>query len=297
MLWRVSMSAGLVVLVGVLAACGQREASVLDTAFEREIESAQMRVEVRLTEGPRRDLLEHFSLRGPFRRNGEAKLASFDWLVSFAGHHGEQFTARVISTGENVFVRHRSRTYEVGEREIARLNRQAARQQASGGGQVEDLDDVRRLGVDLRKWFPKSDSEADEQLGSEQTTRVTGRLDVSTALRDFARLMRHPALARRPEMKGLPRLSARDIAEIDKTISDPRFDVHVAQSDGKFRRIGAKMRFKIPPQQREKATFGELTITVDLENVDKPVQIDAPDSGRPIEQLLRKLGAVAPATA
>lgn len=273
----------------VAAGCGEREASVLDRAFEEEIRTAQVSVDVRVTEGAERRPLGAFRLSGPYEAGREQQLDRFDWRIRANGHHGERLAARVTSTGSNVFVRYGGRTYQVGERAIAQLERRAARNQRRGE-QAEDLDDLQRLGVDLRSWFPESDAEGPSTAAGVPTTRITGRLDVSAALRDLNELMRTPALKGQLEGQVVPRLGGADIARIDQLISDPRLEVHVGREDGKFRRVAAALRFRIPEPQREGAAFGDVRFVMEFRDVDRPVRIDAPSGGRPIQELLERLG-------
>lgn len=283
--------AGAVVMVSaLLAGCGEREASVVDRAFEREIESADLSVDVRMTEGAARKPLGGFSLRGPYESGPEQQLDRFDWRIRASGHHGERLAARVTSTGENVFVRWQGKTYEVGEQTIDQLEREAARQEKRGP-QAEDLDDLQRLGLDLRSWFPESADEGESRAAGVATTRVTGRLNVSKALEDISKLMAKPAFRGQFEGQLAPRLGGREIAEIDDMISDPKLEIHVGREDGKFRRVAARLRFEVPKEAREGAAFGNLAFAMELRDVDQPVTIDAPRGGRPIHELLRKLGA------
>jgi hypothetical protein len=59
----------------------------------------------------------------------------------------------------------------------------------------------------------------------------------------------------------------------------------VAERDGKLRRIKASMNVK------DGSGSGSLTFALTLTDVDKPVTIDAPSSGKPIQELFEKLGA------
>ncbi len=283
-------SAGVLVVVSSLlaAGCGEKEASLLDKAFEQEIRSAQLAVDVQMTEGAARKPLGRVRISGPFQAGTEQQLDRFDWTIRGEGHHGERLAARVTSTGSNLFVRYQGTTYEVGEQAVALLERQAAKS-AKRGEQPEDLDDLQRLGVDLRSWFPKSGDEGPSSAAGVPTTRITGRLDVSAALRDVAGLMRRPELRGQFESRLAPKLRGAEIAEIDDMISDPAMEVHVGRDDGKFRRIAARLRFEIPPEMREKAKFGNLRFAMEFRDVDRPVRIDAPSGGRPIGELFERL--------
>ncbi len=97
-----------------LTACAQEEVDVVDRALREEVRSGRADVRLRVTEGRRTALAVR--LAGPFRSNGRLALPSFDWRVRLRAAGERPFAARVISTGRNVFVRYRGRTYEAGER-------------------------------------------------------------------------------------------------------------------------------------------------------------------------------------
>lgn len=71
--------APLAVLVLVVAACGQEEASVLDRALENPVQSAQ--VSMRLSAVRASGELGSVEVSGPMRSNGPKRLESFDWRV------------------------------------------------------------------------------------------------------------------------------------------------------------------------------------------------------------------------
>ena len=266
-----------------LGGCGSQEASVVERAMSAQVESAQVAMRLSVTAAGKP--AGSFSLTGPMRSNGRAGLASFDWRVR-AGAGSEQIRARVISSGSNVFVVYGGRTYAVGERKIARLNRQAARQQKRGAT-VDSTKDLARLGVDLEKWFPQSGGDAqDSEVAGVATRKVSGRLDVSAALQDILRLARRPEF--RAQLGGqVPELDARDLRMVDALITDPRFVLEAGRDDGKLRRLTTRFGFQDPGS----GARGTVRFALQLSDVDEPVQIDAPASGRPIQQLLRRLDA------
>jgi hypothetical protein len=209
--------------------------------------------------------------------------------VRFSAQGRTVLAGRLISTGDNVFVRYGGKIYEVGEKRVAKLNRQAT---ADGADGEMGLRDLARMGIDLQKWFPDTGGEAvDSEVDGMATRKVTGRLDVSVALAQLARAMKRPEL--REQMGGqAPSLSAREIRMIDALVTDPRFELEAGRDDGKLRRIAARLRFDDP----RGAGKGAMRFELRLRDVDAPVQIDAPASGRPIEELLRKLRAPAGST-
>lgn len=270
-----------------LAGCGAKEAGVAERAFEQEVRSADVRFVVSAREeGAGGRELVRFSLAGPMRSNGPAKLESFDWRVQVRAPGTPELTARVVSDGDHVSLDHEGRTYVVPDEEVAAYNREKARG-ATSGEELDDLEDVQKRGVDLRSWFPESDSEPHTRLHGEAVAHVSGRLDVSRVLKDLQRLARHPALRAQLGGTGLDELGAREIAGIDRAVSDPRFDLYAGKRDGKLRRVDARMRV------RESAGIPALGISLRYEqrNVDGAQRIPAPArDGRPLEELVRDLG-------
>ena len=263
----------------VAGACGGREASVVDRAFEDPVRSAQvtLRLTVDGAEGQDRAL----ELAGPWRSNGPGQLHSFDWRARVAAGSDGAFEGRLVSTGENLFVEHRGETYEVGEARVAELERRAAAQRRQQGD-VDGAEDLERLGVDPKAWFPESDEE-DAEVAGVPTTKVTGTLDVERAVRDVARLLRRPEL--QAQLGGrVP--SATELRLLAAVLEDPRFELHAGREDGKLRRLAATARV-VPP--RGEGAPVTVRFALELRDVDQPVRIDAPSGGRPIEELLQQL--------
>lgn len=267
------------------AACSEEEVAVIDRALQEDqrIKSATMVFDLRATAGSE-EMLFHFE--GPYKNNGEGRLESFDLDFTAKVPGEEDIEGTFLSTGENVFLTMQGETYELGKQQTAQIEREMARQ-ARKGGEVDELEDVQRLGVDLKKWFPESGGKKDGEWNGEETTTVSGELDVSAALGDFDKIMRHPAFRSQLEGQALPKLSKNDIAEIDKMISDPKFTVHVGREDGRFRRIAGQMAFK----GERAADTGKMAFSFEYRDLDKPVEIKAPKGPtKPFSDLMEGMG-------
>ncbi|MBE2315502.1 hypothetical protein DVA67_005915 [Solirubrobacter sp. CPCC 204708] len=253
-----------------LSACGAEEASVVKTAFEQDIESADVTVALSMKSAQGES---NVSLSGPFQSNGENKLPSVDWRLSLDGMMPRPVEGRIISTGDDAFVQYGGETYQVGKDKIAQLG-------ALGAGSGMESADVTKLMARMQDWFPESDAQSDAELNGERVTRITGKLDLSAALEDMKEMAKQPGAS---GFEGLEQLSNGDIDQVEKMISDPTFTVDVAQSDDKLRRVAARMTVD---NGSDKST---ISFSIQLKDVDKPVQITPPASGRPIEELMQKL--------
>jgi hypothetical protein len=256
-----------------LSGCGAREAEVVKGAFEQPIESAN--VSVALSASSSQGAMK-LSLAGPYKSNGSGQLPSADMALKIEGAAPRTIEGRLISTGKNAFIEYGGETYEAGEEQIAELKKQGA----SGAPTQLTPSDIQKLMGTMQDWFPQSDTLQDADLDGEPVTRVTGKLDLSAALTDLKELAKKPGLSGAEALKDL---SNGDIKRAERMVSDPRFTIDVGRSDGKLRRIVASMKVD------DGSDTGAINFSIRFKDVDKPVTIDAPSSGKPIEELGKKL--------
>ena len=260
--------------VGVaLTGCGGQEAEVVQTAFEKDVKSANIEMAINVQSGPQAVSIK---LAGPYRSNGKDQMPSADLDVQVTGATPNAITGRVISTGTNAFVEYGGETYEVGEQLISQW------EQAKGSSEQLSPNDIKTMMGEMEDWFPMTDTQEDVELDGEPVTRVTGKLDLSKALTDLKELASRPGMS---GGQGLEQISKGDIKDIEQMFSDPKFTVDVGRDDGKLRRIVTSFRIE------EGTDKGALEFSMRFKDVDKPVTIDAPatGSGKPIEELGRKL--------
>jgi hypothetical protein len=252
---RTVLAIACVVSAVALTSCGSREAAVLGTAFQNHPKTADLTINL-LVEG------EAFTfdaaLSGPYQDRGARRLPAFDFKLHIAGSTPGGVDGRLISDGKDVFVQYKGVTYETGERAIR-----------VGLGFNES--DVRRLLNDAGRWFPDSETRASATLDGEAVTRVTGNLDVKAALTDLAKLLEKSG--------GGESFRESDVNDTAADITDARFTVDVGKSDGKLRRIDARLAFDTQDQD------ASIRFSIRWRNLDKPVTINAPKSGKPIGEL------------
>jgi hypothetical protein len=257
-----------------LSGCGAKEAAVVKGAFEQDIKSANIEMTMSVKSAQQ---TVNVSLAGPYQSNGKDKLPSADLALKVEGAAPKTIEGRLISTGDNAFVEYEGETYEVGKDKVAQLEQQGA----AGGTNQLSAADIRQLMGTMQDWFPESDTQENADLDGEPVTRVTGKLDLSKALTDLKGLASKPGMSGVEELK---QLSGGDIKRIERMVSDPKFTIDVGKSDGKLRRIQASIKVD------DKSDSGTLDFSLRFKDVDKPVTINAPSSGKPIEELGQKLG-------
>jgi hypothetical protein len=208
---------------------------------------------------------------GPMRANGPGKLPSLDWKIGFSSGFSS-FNSRIVSTGNNVFVNLGGADFAVGEKEIARINEQAA----SNGG----ADGLAAVGLDpLAAVTGVKDAGAGE-VGGEETTRYTGAIDVDRALDQIDSFLRHLP------QQSTDGLTPEQREQVKTTFQSPRFEAQVADDDT-IRQLLLTSRFTTPTANREAAsgiTGGTIEYRVDYTNVGEEVTISPVEGARPLSE-------------
>jgi hypothetical protein len=269
-----TLNAGLcmVAVATAVAGCSDQQAATLDSAFKQDIHSADVSIAVtwKSDDGQPPTAV---TLGGPFQSNGNGKLPSLDWTMNFKGPDASSSgELRVITTERNAFVVVKGETYEVGEKTIAQAMQQR------GKAQQPSLGDFTAAAGNFRRWLHDTGVNESANLDGEPVTRFSGQLDVVAALEGIKQLAGSKVL--NPQQQALiGALDDKTIANIGKMVKDPKFQVDVAKSDGKLRRVFGEIQI-----QDEKGLHG-FSVEVQFKNVDKPVTINAPKSGRPIKEI------------
>jgi hypothetical protein len=217
--------------------------------------------------------------RGPLRANGPGKLPSLDWRIDFTGLD-TSFSSRVVSTGNNLFIRLGGADFEVGEDAIAQLNRQSS--QAAGG-----RDGLSAIGIDPLAAIKDVREDGDSTVGGAPTTRYVGRVDLNRVLDQVERFLR--TVPRQPAAgQSIPRLNLtpEQRTQVVNTFGEPSFEAHVAEDDT-LRRLVVSTRFSTPEANRDAAggiTGGLIDYRLEYSDVGADVAIEPVRGARPIEE-------------
>jgi hypothetical protein len=266
------------VAVLALAGCGggsdEDAADLIDRGFSTDVRSGVFSAEAELRlsglgalAGPLQ-----FSLEGPFEVTSSTTVPAMDLEVRATGM-GQDFSGRVVMTQENGWVEYEGTTYEAGEALWAELRRAIETQ----GGEPQTLAD---MGLHPRRWLDDLETEGDEDVAGEPTTKVTGTVDLNVLLRELNRLS--------PDAR-LPQSALR---QIDEAVEEVRFEAWIGDDDI-WRRVSAETEFEIPAALRDSAggvSGGRLSFEMGLENPNEPVEVEGLGDGRPLDELLRRLG-------
>ena len=212
------------------------------------------------------------TMEGPFQGGSSATLPDMDLEVRASGM-GQSFAGRLVMTRENGWVEYDGTTYEAGEALWAELRRTIETQ----GGEPMTLAE---MGLRPHRWLDDLETEGDEKVGGHETTKVTGILDLGVLLREANRLS--------PEGP----LPPSTLRQVDDAFEEVRFEAWIGDDDI-WRRVSVETEFQIPEELRESSegvSGGRLSFEMGLENPNEPVEIEGLGGGRPVDELLRRLG-------
>jgi hypothetical protein len=243
----------------VTAACGEERpaaSSSLEGAFEQSIHSAQL--SFTLTGNSAGEPFG-FSFDGPYQSNGPGQIPSVDLRLRAQATGTSALEARLISDTSDFTVSYGGETYHLGDA------------QTMDNEWTPEIDEIARGSINLRRYIHDAEPPQDATLDGEAVTRFSGRLDSRALFDDLQHVLDgHP-----------PPLEATTGTPDDRG----RFEVDVAQSDGKLRRISGT--YQDPDTPGNNARF-ELRFT----HVDEPQTTAAPPAGgRPIGDLYSRLTA------
>jgi hypothetical protein len=267
------------IAVVALAGCGgggspDEARDLIDRGFATDVRSGEFSAsaEIQLSglgalAGPLR-----FRLEGPFQGGSSTTLPDMDLEVRASGM-GQSFAGRFVMTRANAWVEYEGTTYEAGEAVRADLQRTI---EARGDEPMT----LAEMGLHPHRWLDDLETEGGEEVAGDDTTKVTGTLDLGVLLREMNRFS--------PEGP-LPPATLR---QVEEAFEEVRFAAWIGEDDI-WRRVSVETRFEFPEELRDSAegiSGGRLSLEMRLDDPNEPVEIEGLGDGRPLDELLRRLG-------
>jgi len=279
----------LAVAATVLAACGGSGGSSSSDAHTllrqtfagtRKIRSGKANVQLRLTvtgvsslNGPIR-----LGITGPFESAGTNQIPKFD-LALDANAQGMGIRAGLISTSDALFVTAGGTAYKAPPQLIAQLRRSAGRR---GSGQSP----LSLSGIDPIKWLQDPTVVGSESVGGTETEHIAAKVNVSALLDDVDKLLaRAQSLPNLAGQRVPTHLTANERSQVEQAVKTATVDVWSGKSDHTLRRFALHLDV-VPPKSSNGPRSIDLTLTVELTDLNQPQTITAPATSRPLSELL-----------
>jgi hypothetical protein len=290
-------------LATVFAACGSSdsggsdespEAVLKGSTFEG-IESADLdlavNVDVSGDEGGSVDV----NVSGPFQSGGADQLPELDLTAEANGSVGGKdvdFEGGIVLVPNKAYVNYEGEDYEVDSTTFSFVQsaiEEAQRKSGAEGG----TEGATKCQQEAAGEFSAEDfvdnltNEGSADVGGTETTKVSGDLDVGSALEALTELTELPACSSQLEAAGPLPLGELEEAqgEIEKALKSAHADVYVGD-DKIIRRFTAE--FDIQPEGSGEEV--KIKIDLSLSGVNEEQEITTPEGAKPLNDLFQKLG-------
>lgn len=284
-----------------LAACGDSDGggagggstadaeTLLTRTFTGAHEMSSGRVDLKLTilaegdpsiNGPIELLVE-----GPFQTAGDDELPKFDLAVELAVQ-GQRFKAGLISTSDRLFVEFGGTAYEAPAALIAQLRDSYRDAQRDGSGAKLDL-----AGLDPMSWLEDPTVVGAETAGGVESDHIASDLDIGALLDDLDVLLgklrdQLPAGAAGGQIP--ERIPADTRRQIEDAVKQASVDVWTGQDDKNLRKLALDAAIELPESSDGPSSI-DVDLTFELHELNEPQTIEAPETTRPLSELLGQL--------
>jgi hypothetical protein len=225
-------------------------------------------------------------LGGRFQNRGPGQFPAFDFDVSYHGDSGSQSqsgSGGLTATADRAFVNIQGTDYVVPQQLYDEFTATYAQLQGqSGSSQGTGL--LQRLGINLVRWLTDLKNEGTEEVEGQNTIHITGKANVPQIVDDLKRIAKNAA-------GSVGNIDLSQLDQLKDTIQSGDVDVNSGESDKLLRRLELSFDLKPPPGTPGAPDSLTLDLELNLADVNKPQNIQAPANAQPLTaSALRALG-------
>lgn len=292
--------AAIAVFATVLAACGSsgsdnsdaKPQEVLKGATFEGIESGNIdltaSVDVSGNEGGHLDL----QATGPFQAGEKNQPPELDVMVESSGSVSSEdlgFEGGLTLIPNKAYINYKGTEYEVDPTTYSFAEQAVKRAQEEGGGPEETTacQEAAAAALTPSEFVDNLKNEGSEEVGGADTTKVSGDLDVGSAIDALQKVSENPACASQLESAGPLPLGELEESrgELEDAIKTAHADVYVGD-DKIIRRLTAEISL----QPKGSSETVDVKFDLTLNEVNEGQVISAPANAQPLEGLFEKLG-------
>lgn len=226
------------------------------------------------------------AISGPFQSAGPDQLPKFD-LALDVNAGGQGLKAGLTSTSDRVFVNFAGTAYEVPAQLLDQLKAGYKKSQSSSKQKMS----LSSFGLDPLSWLKDPTVEGSETVGGVATEHISAQVNVSALLDDvdkvLAKLKRQGALpgaAGQQIPSSIPKNARTQIEDAVKTAT---IDIWTGKDDHTLRKAALALHV-VPPKSSSGPKSLDLSLTIELSDLNQPQTITAPSTSRPLSELLRQ---------
>lgn len=280
------------------AKSGESPRAVLDEATLRGIDSADVELTLKADAPGREGGNLDVSLSGPFQGEGKSELPQLDMTFEAKGTvEGEPVDSEggVVVLPNSAYVNYDGTEYEVDpatfgffESALQEAQREGGSEAGSAGGGCQEELGKLKVGEFLEGGVV---NEGSADVEGTTTTKISGDLDVATAIDSLLEVAESPACETQVAAAGpLPSNSEIDEAkeEVKRSLESADVDVYVGD-DNIVRQVSARLQIE-PKNGGEGPKSAEVSFDLKLKGVNEEQEFSAPEDAEPLSKLFAKLG-------
>jgi hypothetical protein len=233
-------------------------------------------------------------MTGPFQGRGDNQLPAMDLTLGVSGS-GQDFQAGAITTGEKGYLSFQGKDYAVPANVFDQFKKGFEQQQRKDKSSSQL--DLNALGVNPESWLANPKNEGTENVGGADTTHVSSDVNVDALLNDLNDLLKRADKLdlSQQQLQQLPKsLSGENRKLIKESIKQAKVDLWTGKDDKTLRRLELKLVFDLPAklQQRSQGLQGgDVDLKLEIADVNKKQDINAPANPRPWSELQQQFGS------
>jgi hypothetical protein len=224
-------------------------------------------------------------LSGPFQAQDDGKLPKFALEVAFDGA-GQSIKAGATATGEKGYLSFQGTDYVLDDRVFRQFSAGFEEAQKQSADKNQSL---ASLGMDPRKWLTDPKIAGDAKVGDDETTKITGGVDVSKLLDDVDNALgKASALGLGSTAQVPERLTEEQKREAVAAIKNPRVEIYTGKDDQILRR----MVVDLGVEEQQSGTAGTVAFDASITDLNEDQDIAEPSDAKPFSELLGQLGSL-----
>ena len=145
------------------------------------------------------------------------------------------------------------------------------------------------LGMDPRKWLTDPKIDGDAKVGDDDTTKITGGVDVAKLLDDVNNALGKASALGLGSTGQVPeKLTEEQKREAIAAIKDPSVEIYTGKDDQILRR----MVVDLGVDEKQSGTAGTVAFDVSITDLNEDQDIAEPSDAKPFDELLGQLGGL-----
>ena len=225
-------------------------------------------------------------LGGQFQSGATGEFPQFKFDVSLRAESGSQTisgSGGLTATGDRAYVNIQGTDYAVPQQFYDRFTSTFAQLQSRNGANPQ-TGLLQRLNIDLTKWLTGLKNEGTEDVEGQQTIHISGSANVPQIVTDLKTIAKDAGTS-------VGAIDATQLDQLNNTIQSGEVDVNTGETDKLLRRIGLALTLKPPPGTPGAPDSLDLHLQLNLADVNKPQNIQAPANAQPLTaSALQRLG-------